>query len=279
MITKRMNILLTLVLLVTILVIGGVTAATHFRELGYGVLVTYRQLLPAEPGMLGGAFDSVTARIKAFERAANTYLYQKGTLEKLNANLQLSLGKQMLSFGGSTMVTCEGGYLYDLYEDNQSTKAVRDTTIKGYAELSKRLADKGIPLLYGYAHGTLYQDGMLPSGAVDDNNQAADDIVKRLTEAGIHVIDSREIMREAGLPLSEIIYRTDAHWSARSAFEMYARMVDLLNEVTPIKADREAAKIENFDINVLPQAHISDIGKRLGASRITPDDFELITPK
>ncbi|MDL2207033.1 hypothetical protein LJC33_09030 [Eubacteriales bacterium OttesenSCG-928-N13] len=272
---KTLNIILAALLIVTATFIGGMTIARNVKELGYAVLVTYTQQLPESPDV----FDNITARISSLKRAIDTNLYKKSTFEKLNAQLQLGIGKEMLSFGGSMMVTTNTGHLYDLVEDTNATRAIRKTTLSGLVELNERLRAQGIPLVYGYAHTTLYDGESLPKDVPDDNNAIADEIVQVLTDAGIPTIDSRQIMRETGLPLDEIIYRTDAHWSARSAFEMYARMVDLLNDETSIKADKTVADLNQFDINVLPGAHISDIGNRLGAGTVQPDDFELITPK
>ncbi len=275
---KALNLILTAVLVISIAAVGALTTLGSYRDMAYGVLVTYKQL-QKQPGF----FSGVSARLAAFERAANTNLLFKRPLEKLNARMQAGIGKQMLSFGGSTMVTCSGGQLYDLMADTAATQTNRRQTIGGLAQLHEQLQEKGIPMIYGYAHTTLYQDGMLPDGlrdGIDDsNNLVADEIVQQLQAAGIKTLDSRQLMRDSGRPLNEIVYRTDAHWSVFSAFEMYKAVVDALNEGTRVKADRAAADLDNFSVEILPGAHISDIGNRLGAELVPPDDFQLLTPK
>ena len=272
---KTLSIMLAALLLVVTGFIGFMTVQRYYRDMGYAFLVTYNRQLSDSPTVQ----EQLRARINAVTSSVNTNMVMKHTLQRLNARIQMAMGKQMLSYGGSTMVTTATGHLYDLMPDTDATRGVRAQTLNGLRQLNDKLSEKGIPLLYGYAHTTLYDGESLPDGVTDDNNAVADEIVASLESYGIRVIDSREIMRESGLPLNEIIYRTDAHWSVRSAFEMYTHMVDLLNADTSIKADRNAADIENFDVSYLPKAHISDIGNRLGADVIAPDDFEIITPK
>ncbi len=269
MLTKKLNAVLAVVLLVTIFLLGGATTFLNLPALGYALVSSYRQYLPTDPGL----FDQVSARIDALESAINTNLFKKTAMERANAQLQLLMGKQMLSYGNSTMVTLKTGHLYDLVSDVDVTEDVNTL-----CELGERLRARGIPLLYVYAHTSLYQDDMLPDGVTDFNNEIADEIVSGLRAGGIPTLDSREIMAQTGLPIDDIIYRTDAHWSIRTAFEVYSRLVDALNELTDVKADREAARLENFNVEILPGAHMNDLGNRLGPDYVAPDDFQLITP-
>ena len=271
---KGLSIALAALLLVVIGYMGIATVSGHYMDIGYAFFVTYERQLKGGDSLN----DRLDARISAASMAVNTNLAFKSRAQKLNAHFQRALGKQMLSYGASTMVTLQTGQLYDLMPDSDAIQKTRTQTLSGLQMLQEKLSAKGIPLLYGYAHTSLYDGTELPEGVSDENNLIADEIIESLRSYGIETIDSREIAREAGLSIDELIYRTDAHWSPRAAFEMYTRMVDLLNEKTSIKADKNAANIANFRREVLPGAHISDIGNRLGADTIAPDDFEMITP-
>ena len=271
---KTLNIALTLLLLGVVCYIGFMTTKRYYRDYVYSFFVTYERQL-TEPYTLN---DNLKARTDATAQFISSNLELKTPAQRLNAHVQRLMGKQMISYGGSSMVWLKSGQLYDLMPDNDTVRKNRTATLEGIRVLNEKLGPMGIPVLYGYAHTGLYDGAELPDGVSDENNEIADDIVARLEGFGVPTIDSRKIMRDAGLPLDQIIFRADAHWQPRAAFEMYARMVDLLNEKTTIKADKSAADLSRFNIEVLPKAHISDIGNRLGAEVIEPDDFPLITP-
>ena len=268
---RAMNMLLAILLMAILAFVCYFTVKIYYEDLGYSLLVTYRQKLPNNPSPL----DNLKARVDMFTSTWDTDMVTKPTLRKLNARFQRAIGKDMITFGSTMTVTTNTGDLYDLKPDTPQTQQVRTQTLSGLKAIKDAL---DIPVLYGYAHTTLYDGVTMPDGVTDDNDAVADEIVGTLRSYGIEVIDSRDIMRESGLPIDEIIYRTDAHWSARSAFEMYAQMVDLLNEKTAIKADRSAADIGRFNIETLPAVHMGDIGARFGPELVRPDDFQLITP-
>ncbi len=272
---KTLNICLAALLVGAICLIGGTEMVKYYRQLGYAFLVTYRQQLPENPTPA----DALKARIKSFESAVNVNLTYKVRSQVANAKIQQAMGKQQIAYGGSNMVTTEQGYLYDLFEDTAKTQEYRDQTLKGLKEVHDALAEQNITVFYGYAHGTMYDGMTLPEGTEDDNNEAADIVVDALRSYGIETLDSRQLVRDAGLPLDQVVMRTDAHWTPRAAFEMYTALVDLLNEKTAVKADRAAADIKNFNESILPKAHISDIGIRFGEGGMEGDDFQIITPK
>lgn len=272
---KTLNILLAALLVIAIFAIGGTEVVKYHKQLAYAALVTYRQQLPENPTIV----DNVKARIKSFESAVNVNLTYKVRSQVLNAKIQQLMGKQIIAYGGSNMVLTKQGYLYDLFEDTAATKNYRDLTLNGLKELHDQLAAQGIPMLYGYAHSAMYDGMELPEGTVDDNNEVADIVVESLRSYGIETLDSRDLVRDSGLTLDQVVMKTDAHWTPRAAFEMYTAMVDLLNEKTSVKADRAAADISNFDESILPGAHMSDIGRRLGDGGFPADDFQIITPK
>ncbi|MEG0145566.1 MAG: hypothetical protein RR739_05830, partial [Clostridia bacterium] len=172
---KIINRVLTVLLILTITVIGGGTIAKNAKSLAYAGLVTYTTYQTGE-----GLFENIKARIKALTTALNVSLIGKDAFEKANAKLQLSLGKQMLNFGGTTMVKLKTGQLYDVQADTD----VRDDVAR-MKTLHDKLSAQGIPMVFAYAHSELYEDDLLPSGVEDFNNKVADDIVTGLRAEGI----------------------------------------------------------------------------------------------
>ena len=267
---KLVNRILAVALVLTLLVIGGGTLAGGARSLGYAFLVTYTQYLEPDSGFFG----QVKARIQSLNNAINLSLLGKDWFEKRNAALQMGLGKQMLSFGGTTMVKLKTGQLYDVQSDTD----VRND-LETMRKLKRKLDEKGIPMVYAYAHSELYEDNLLPVGVEDYNNKVADDIVKGLREMGIVTIDSRQVYRDHGLTMENAVYRTDQHWSILTAFTVYGEALKALNESGAMHMDEAMAEMDNFDLEVRKGVHMGDVGARVGQGVIESDDFQLITPK
>lgn len=270
---KIINRVLAVIFLLTIFVIGGVTLAQNYRSIAYAGLVTYTQY--AEPGARGLA--TLKPRITAVENTINTKLLGKDAFQKINARMQMALGKQVLNFGGTTMVRLKSGDLYDVQSDVGEKSLNAD--VETMAKLKGKLDEKGIPMVYVYAHSGLYEEGLLPGGIKDYNNQVADRIVNGLRAQGITTLDSREIYRQRGMTLDQAVMRTDQHWTILMAFEAFSASVEALNATGKISLDEAAADIANYSVRQLPGAHMGDVGARVGEAAVRPDDFYMITPK
>ena len=267
MLRKRIDLVLAAILLATTLTIGGVTASLHMREFGYDLVKGYTNYIKE-----GQPLASVSARISALTNTINQVLLGKDAFQKLNLRLQMALGKEMFSLGGSTMVRLKTGQLYDLQK-----KTVFTDDIEKMVLLKGNLEKMSFPMLYVYPHCSLFEDGLLPGGVVDTNVQMADVLVSGLREAGIPVVDSREVYRSSGLTLDQAIYRTDQHWANPLIFETFRATAAKLNEMG-FMIDPSIYAEENFTTDFYLRMHMGQVGERLGIGLIEPDDFALIYP-
>lgn len=267
-----MNKILSVVLLLAIFAVGVATMATAGRELAYATFVTYRYYLSEEPKMA----NSLSARIQSLTNAININLFSKSRFQTLNTKLQLSLGKEMLSYGTQTMVWLKSGQLYDLAPEADADKV--DLDIGKMAELNSFLAEQNIPMLFVYYHTGLYEDDLLPDGVTDYNEVTADHVVNGLRDAGLEVLDTRALYREKGLTLEETIYYTDQHCAMPMNFAIYGEVVDWVRGATGIELDPAVVDPANFDVELYPRAHFSSLGERVGIEYIRADDFPVYTP-
>jgi hypothetical protein len=267
---KIVNRVLALVLVVCMFTIGGYTLAANARRLAYAALVSYVQYTDSDANF----FEGIRARINSFTTSFNNALLGKSLFQKFNAQMQLSIGKQMLSFGDKTMVRLKTGQLYDLMDDCDVT-----SELNKMEKMHAYLAERDIPFLFVYAHTMLYEDDLLPFGAEDYNIKVADDIVSGLRARGIDTIDSRDVVKEASLPLEKAVFHTDAHWNIYAAFSVYQKTCAWLRESAGIPVPEEASDESRFDIEVHPRRFMGSVGERVGDGYVTPDDFPIITPK
>ncbi len=267
MLRKKLDRVLAAVLVLAIFIMGGVTLALHARDFAYALTKGYTNYMKDGRPLVG-----VTARISALTATINRTLAGKDAFQGFNLRLQMALGKQMFSLGGSTMVKLKTGQLYDLLG-----KTSFQDDIQKMVKLKENLASMGAPMLFVYPHSYLYEDGMLPDGVTDTNIQMADALVTGLRAVDIPVIDSREVYRANALTLGQAIYRTDQHWATPNLFATFQATAAELNEMGfPIHPTLYAS--ESFSSETFSGMHMGQVGERLGPALIAPDDFILTRP-
>ena len=181
---------------------------------------------------------------------------KKEAFQQLNASLQYAIGKQMLYFGDSTMVKLRGGQLYELRQDEVLSETVYDLV-----ELNAYCESQGIPMVFVYAHTSLYGDSqeLLPVGALDYNKETADKALAILREGGVDVLDSREFLRD--YPLEDIIYYTDFHWTVPAAREAAEQVGAWLN-ANGVPADESVLAEDMYEKRVEENIFFGRLGQR-----------------
>lgn len=249
-----------------ILFLSGMTFVPNLREFGYAVFRRYATYMPSG----GNVFDSLSARITAFEDSLGNVFWGKEGFQQMNASMQYAIGKQMLFFGDSTMVKLKGGQLYELRQDENLSETVYDLVA-----LNQYCESRGIPMLFVYAHTSLYGDDLLPVGAVDYNDAAADKALAILREGGVDVLDSREFL--AGYPLERIIYYTDFHWTVEAALAA-AREAGAWLAEQGVAVDQPLLAEDAYTRETVENVFLGRLGQRIGPKNIAPEDFTLLYP-
>ena len=171
------------------------------------------------------------------------------------------------------MVKLRGGQLYELRQDEVLSETVYDLV-----ELNAYCESQGIPMVFVYAHTSLYGDSqeLLPVGALDYNNETADKALAILREGGVDVLDSREFLRD--YPLEDIIYYTDFHWTVPAAREAAEQVGAWLN-ANGVPADESVLAEDMYEKRVEENIFFGRLGQRIGTKNIAPEDFALLIPE
>jgi hypothetical protein len=210
------------------------------------------------------ALDLLSARIQSFEKTFGEKLWHQEELSKINAGIQISLGKNMITTGEASMVKLPTGDLYDIQMPIDITDRL-DEIVRFAAQLD-------VPFTYVYEHPTNYGDDKLTGGyaQLDWGEELGDQIVSTLRDAGVEVIDSRAALE--GIPSSELVLRTDQHWTPFAALNV-ARVV-----ANDLGLDASMLDPEAFESETFPEKFLGKYGQRIGASRVVPDDFTVYWP-
>lgn len=221
------------------------------------------------------ALDLLQARINSLTAATAEHMWLKDEMGYINSGFQYALGKQMINTGNQNMIRLNTGHFYDL----QSYKSLEDSAAD-IIEL-KNTVLKDTPFLFVYEHPTLYDQSMMPTGyeSLDHSKQMADEIVAALTEGGVEVLDSRDVLMNSGYPLEDLLMYTDQHWSTLSALTMAQSIAETLKEMAGADIDPTLLDMDQMNTEVHENLFMGKYGQRVGTGVVEPDDIIEYWPK
>ncbi len=221
------------------------------------------------------ALDLLQARINSLTAATAEHMWLKDEMGYINSGFQYALGKQMINTGNQNMIRLNTGHFYDL----QSYKSLEDSAAD-IIEL-KNTVLKDTPFLFVYEHPTLYDQSMMPTGyeSLDHSKQMADEIVAALTEGGVEVLDSRDVLMNSGYPLEDLLMYTDQHWSTLSALTMAQSIAETLKEMAGADIDPTLLDMDQMNTQVHENLFMGKYGQRVGTGVVEPDDIIEYWPK
>lgn len=271
----RIDIALTALFLAVIFFMGIMTLATDFGNMRNTAFARKRLKGYLEDPEDYSQWDFLAARIRSLDDYLAEHVYLSTELGQLNSSIQYALGKRMVNTGGQQMLTLNSGHLYDLIDSAPMDSAVDDLLSM------QAIVPSDTPFLFVYEHPTIYDDSQMPAGydVLDFSDEAADEVVTLAREAGIHLLDSRDILPASGVDLADYLMYTDKHWSTRASLIMAQRIAEEISSLTGTDLHPEKLDIENFETLTYPQIFLGNYGQRVGVRNIDPDDITLYWPK
>ena len=271
---RRIDLALTALFLAVIFFFGAMTLATDWR----GILRAARSSSRVS-GYLADpdnytAWDYFCARIASVDDYLSQNLYLSEEMGYLNSSFQYALGKRMINTGASQMLTLNSGHLFDIQNYVSMEDAVQNIQ-------DMRAAAGEIPFLFVYEHPTIYSPDQMPAGydVLDCSDEIAAEIIERMSETDVPMLDSREVLTATGLPLSDYLMYTDQHWATRASLIMAQRIAQELSDMTGVDLKPERLEISQFNTETFPKLFLGKYGQRVGPGNIDPDDITIYWPK
>ncbi|MCR4645718.1 MAG: hypothetical protein K5695_09960 [Oscillospiraceae bacterium] len=145
--------------------------------------------------------------------------------------------------------------------------------------LKEKLDADGIELLY-VCKPTKYLDDSIFDQFGEKNycNRNADKLLSRLDAAGVHTLDLRQEIRNDGLDIYQMFYRTDHHWTVPAGKWGTSKIARALNEDCGYGIDLSIYDDENYIFKTTPEAWYGEQGEKLNGSDLKKDDYTLVTP-
>ena len=270
----RIDLVLTALFLAVIFFMGSMTLLTDFH--GVYVAATDQKKLAAYEDDLENcsAWDYFAARIRSVDNYLAGNIYGATELGYFNSSFQYALGKRMINTGASQMLTLNSGHLFDLQNYVSMESAVHNLQ-------DMRAAAGDVPFLFVYEHPTIYSPDQMPAGydVLDHSDEIAAEVVSRMAETDIPMLDSRDVLTATGLPLSAYLMYTDQHWATRASLIMAQRIAQELTDMTGIDLEPEKLDISQFNTQTFPKLFLGKYGQRVGTGNIDPDNITIYWPK
>ena len=159
-----------------------------------------------------------------------------------------------------------------------------DADVTNLAENTIKFANylKEIPFTYVQAPNK-YLKGYTDEIVSEYNfsNKNADEFLAKLKEKNVDTLDLRELIIKEDLNRSELFYKTDHHWTTKTAFWAFTKIVEHLKETYNLNLDENNfyTNISNYNIETIENCFLGSLGRRVGKSVSGLDNYIFIEPK
>ncbi len=168
----------------------------------------------------------------------------------------------------------------DYYIYSPAKETTTDYEVRQTLALKEYLDKKGINLIY-VNEPTKYLDDHFFSetfGTISYSNRNTDKFLQRISEAGINVVDLREDIRNEGLDVKEMFYRTDHHWTVDTGFWAAKKIVACLNRYSGYDVDLSLYDKDRYIVRKWEKCWIGEQGTKAYNNNMPADDFTNIAP-
>lgn len=143
------------------------------------------------------------------------------------------------------------------------------------------LDQNGIKLLYvnqpvKYTDDSVFKEQF---GIESYSNRNADLLLQRLEDGGVAVLDLRQKMRQEGLDVRDMFYRTDHHWTTPSGWWAAQKIAEALNLYCGYDIDTGLYAPENYDFTTYKSCWLGEQGAKVGESYVGLDDYTSVIPR
>lgn len=253
---------------------GLFTAIFGAKQIGYNMLIGYKDKLDENPTNL----EKLKAIIAGCEDGMNTEYVLKDQCINLYTGFQRLLDKRVVKDiePDNDVIKLNNGYL-SFYEHQ---KINSDESVSNILEFNNFLEEREIPLLYIQAPYKISKyDNQTPIGIKAYNNENADDYLKKISKVGIDNIDLRELIKKDGIEHYSMFFKTDHHWTPKAGLWAFEKIAKELNLNYGFDIDKKLWNKENYNVQTYENCFLGSQGKRTGIYYAGLDDFDIITPK
>ena len=213
----------------------------------------------------------------SFDNAVLSGFYTKNYFIDRYGELSTLLDKRIIDdvVKANTVYKTDSGQLTWVVPEADFTQGVANLS-----ELKAYLDTLDIPLLYVNEPTKMaFDDSGLPYGVKDYSQANMANLMKKMTEAGIFVYDLKTDMVNDHKTMDELFYVTDHHWTTKTGLWAAQKLTQKISDTLGFTYDQAHYDLSNYDEVVYKNWFLGSLGKRVGSTYRTPDDYVLLKPK
>ena len=219
-----------------------------------------------------GGLRSVVESVQTAYQGSD--FYKKNDFINISGGFARVMGRQVVN----KTVRLGNGHL------NPQNDAVPDWEQKAelVTELHDWLEAQDIPMLYvQMPYKVDLQEELLPVGLENGVNEANTQLVNRLREASVQVLDLREYLSADGAQVTENFYVTDHHWTPVAAFRGFQYIAEAVQELFTEKEvlGWEVLDENQWELHAKENGFLGSRGRRVGQWYVGMDDLLWLEPK
>lgn len=250
-------------------------------------------------GMIGSLYENKEALFRyktVFPTVAGVFSDNLFLLEKYSyiyGSIQRLQGKNAVwdNDVGSANVIGDDGKLYTLNlfsnrqkNGNKHTEEDKSTVLMcadALSDFAKEVARRDGKLFFVQAPAR-YDSSLvkLPLPQASADTQEVDELYKKLKDKkNVHVLNMQRRFKDRGIEFGIVFYKTDHHWTTKTAFLAYQEICKEINGKTDIHIEDELFNLKSWETKTKKGMFLGSLGSKAGGGFVGKDDFDLIFPK
>ena len=217
----------------------------------------------------------------AFENDFKTNLFLRNEIIELQGFTQRIIGNNavedpelgsVIRNNWGQLTSLPGSGTFDVFRSNLTT-------------ITDACAENGIKQIYAQAPFKIlpdYEMEQLPPGFSTEANRNADSFISMMDSRGVDVFDFRTYLQsQKEIPVEEIFFRTDHHWTIQSAFKAFSGFVEYMSNEYDFCTEDDVQFLtnkDNYNFITMEDCYLGSWGRRTGVMYAGVEDFTYITP-
>ncbi len=217
----------------------------------------------------------------SFENDFKTNLYLRNEIIELqgytqkiignNAVEDPEMGKIIRNRWGQLTSLPEAGEFKSFYENlDKITNACKEN------DVTQIYAQAPFKIIPGF------EKQQLSSGFSTEANNNADKFIGHMKEQNVNVFDFRQYFaNRSELPIEEVFFKTDHHWTIPAAFDAFSAFVTYMNDEYDFSSKKDLEFFtdkSNYNFITKENCYLGSWGRRTGVMYAGLEDFTYITP-
>ena len=267
---KKFNKNIIVFVVISLFLIGGFFATGYFEEMKEALKSFKNSDKPLDV--------KIEKLIDDVENVSTEELSYHDAMLDINSFVLNKTGTDYVKKDSDIVVKASNDYLaYGVSKMDDEIITKYTDNISGLYEYTKA---NNIPFLYVMAPQKGYGFDY-PAGTENYIKDNCTSFLKNLSDKGVPYLEIRQAMEDDGISEEDGFFKTDHHWTPKTAFWATEKICQKLDTLYGFDYDKSVFDLNNYNVKTYEDWFLGSQGKKVGKyfTDLGVDDIDLITPK